>query len=98
MADFNATRIDPRERLMTIGNQLLDVIYDLDATEAITKAMLDATDDEDKFSEMIKEPGSMEAVLKSITNNLKRDSLVREYVTTRQTIEALTEARQEIDS
>lgn len=91
MATTNS--IDPRERLVRTGNDLLDILYALDGTEQIVKPMLDAKDDDAKIKELMDAPGAAEAIISAIGNGFKRDALLREYVTLRQTIEALTTER-----
>jgi hypothetical protein len=49
-----------------------------------------AKDDKDALTDLMKEDGAVEVLIKSLELSGKRKSLVREYTMLRQTIEALT--------
>jgi len=89
MPEIKSTRIDPRERLVTVGNQLLDAIYELDETQAVVTEMNAVKDDKEKLAALVTESG-VEVLIRHLTVQARRDTALREYVTIRQTIEALT--------
>lgn len=93
MSTANDTVFDPRERLMIIGNRLLDLVYKLDATAAAVKPMQEAKNDSAALDVLMKEEGSVDVLIRHITVCLERDSALKEYILLRQTIEAMESVR-----
>jgi hypothetical protein len=89
MSTYQNTSIDPRERLMIVGNKILDATYELDKTEALVKAITAVKDDRDTLSLLMKEEGATKAMISSITLSFERAALTREYIILRSTIESL---------
>lgn len=83
------TDFDPRERLMTLGREVLDVIYELDDPRIQEVA---------EIAHMPEGPERLEAMLealddctlmKTMTLVRKRDRLASDYCLLRRTVEAL---------
>ena len=85
---------DPRERLVQTGNSLLDVIYQEAALAEYRKKVIAMTKmaDGDAKAEAAKallDGDGTESFIKSLELEGQRRDLTNEYVTIRQTIEAL---------
>lgn len=88
MSNFQATT-DPRERMLVVGNRLLDVVYELDQRNDEFSTI------EDRLTGDGAERASLTAddlavLSRRLVLMAQRDHLLREYVTLRSTIEALT--------
>lgn len=83
-----ATATDPRERLVQLGNEILDATYVLEQSKDPVEAMLAAKDDREQLHELFV-GGGMDVLLTRIKTNAARASLVAEYCAIRSTIEAL---------
>lgn len=91
MLNSKTAPTDPRERLMTVGNRLLDAVYELESTQEKWEAITAVKGDDVKLQEMLKE-GGIEFMLKRLEAIGRRDSALREYVAIRATMEALADA------
>jgi hypothetical protein len=90
------TATDPRERMVQTGNELLNVLYRIAEHDEFQRR-ISAVNKMDKSDpavsaaakELLDGPGGMDTLFKLLELHGRRDSLLREYVTIRQTIEAL---------
>lgn len=89
MSNRNDTSTDPRERLVRVGNDLLDAIYELEKTTAAVDELQAAKDDPTKLDSLMND-GGLEVLVQRLGALSKKDLVLREYVTIRQTIESLT--------
>jgi hypothetical protein len=86
------TVTDPRERLVRVGNEILDQTYEIEKIMPDYKRISEEvkSKDQDRATSVMKEPGSLDVLIRMLELTNVRDRSVREYVTLRQTIEALT--------
>lgn len=96
MSDFNYTQTDPRERVVMLGNELLDLLYRAEESEALLKKFTALKDNQADIVEMMERPGETDAILSAITDGFKREALLRDYRMLRRTIEQLTTPRPEM--
>ena len=85
---------DPRERLVQVGNALLDTIYQEEALDEyrdrlIAAASMPEGDERLEEAKALLTGDGLEKSVNPLTIQSKRRELTREYVTIRQTIEAL---------
>lgn len=90
-----ATGTDPREHLVATGNKLLDVIYQLEEHADYLKAINHANTLQKGSREAaaaataLVSGDGLEKMLAIMTLSSERETLLREYVAVRRTLEAL---------
>jgi hypothetical protein len=83
---------DPRERLVVVGNRVLDALYALEVNSSVFRELAAAKDDRDLLSELMSRDGAVEALIGQMQRQGEYKEAMTEYVTIRQTIEGLTGA------
>jgi len=89
---------DPRERMVRVGNDLLDTLYRLAEHDDFNKRVRELADRKDEpgsdlAAKALMDDTGIETIVQVLTLTGQRDRLLREYVTIRQTIEALSVPR-----
>lgn len=94
MSDQQNTPVDPHEKLVIVGNQLLQVIHEQQQDSECIAAMHDAAfSDPRRFMVLVDAHGGPDYLIAALNRIARRDSLIREYTTLRQTIESDEAAR-----
>lgn len=83
------TDFDPRERLMTLGREVLDVIFELDNPRIQELARIAHMPDGPERFEAMLEAFDDYSLMETITLVRKRDRLASDYCLLRRTVEAL---------
>jgi hypothetical protein len=97
---MSSTITDPRERMVKTGNDLLDTIYQLAEYDdfqarvnAISKMDKDDPATVEASKALLDGDDGISTVIKLLELQGRRSTLLREYVTIRQTIEAMLATR-----
>lgn len=80
---------DPRERLVTLGNQIVEAAYQLYVENDRYLELKRALGDHERLGRLM-EAGGAEFMVRWLTLTSERDAALREYTAVRQTIEAMS--------